>query len=285
MKRVILLVCLMVCAHFVSAQTVIRGVVVDNNNQPVMGASVMVDGASNAVVTDFDGAFEISVEEGSKLSIAMLGYRSVEQAAAQDMVVVLRKKGAGSSADGWRMFIMANGAYSPQQKTMGGVSGYGFTLGMFKTAGWYASFMMGPQFKLPKYGDNQFRSTDVYGEPINFKDMNSYLYTGNMKVCRWSGTVGFVAGKTVYFYAGVGYGRRSLLCEAYNFYGEPNYWIPEQSRTSILNGMMWECGILADIKGFGLSVGADCLTDFNNTAFWEIKVGLGGCFNVKGAKK
>ena len=270
MKRSILLVCLVFCAHFLSAQNTIRGVVVDDNNQPVMGASVMVDGAPNAIVTDFDGSFEIPAEVGAKLSVAMLGYRSAEQAAAQDMVVVLRKKGA-KRPEGWRMFILADGAYSPQQKTMGGISGYGFTLGMFKTAGWYASFMMGPQIKFPKYGDS--------------KNANDYLYTGKMRVSRWSGTVGFLAGKKAYFYGGVGYGRRGLLCEAYNIDGQVAYWIPEQSRTSILNGMMWECGILADIKGFGLSVGADCLTDFNNTAFWEIKVGLGGCFNVKGAKK
>ena len=99
MKRVFLLASLVFCAHFLSAQSTIKGVVVDDKNQPVIGASVMVDGAPNAIVTDFDGSFEIPAEVGAKLSIAMLGYRSTEQVAAQDMVIVLRKKGVSSSSN------------------------------------------------------------------------------------------------------------------------------------------------------------------------------------------
>ena len=267
MKRVILLVCLMVCAHFVSAQTVIKGVVVDDNNQPVIGASVMVDGASNAVVTDFDGAFEISVEEGSKLSIAMLGYRSVEQAAAQDMVVVLRRKGAGSSDDDWRMFIMANGAYAPTMNDYG----VGLTIGAVKTFGAYTSFNMSPiSLKKLPFGESQWQTSD-------------FIYSNDpLQSSHLSWTLGFVAGKKVYFYGGVGCGYFEKYLKAYDLDGNLSYCVPVSGKNKPSISLAYEGGLLTNIKGFSLGVGVSAMSDFTGGGnYWNLKLSIGGNFSLR----
>ena len=50
-----------------SAQTVVKGTVTDNNNGPVPGANVIV--GSSGTVTDFDGNFTISVDQEPPFSI------------------------------------------------------------------------------------------------------------------------------------------------------------------------------------------------------------------------
>lgn len=53
----------------------IKGVVLDNNNEPVIGASVLVTGTSIGVATDLDGNFTLKVPEGSKsVEITYIGF-------------------------------------------------------------------------------------------------------------------------------------------------------------------------------------------------------------------
>ena len=69
----------------------ITGSVLDENNEPVIGASVVQKGVSrNATATDFDGKFSIRVPQGAVLSISYVGYKTIEVAAAQGMVVSLQ---------------------------------------------------------------------------------------------------------------------------------------------------------------------------------------------------
>ncbi|SIQ35660.1 SusC/RagA family TonB-linked outer membrane protein [Maribacter ulvicola] len=62
------------------AQTSVTGMVVDDQGLPIPGATVVVKGTSNGTVTDFDGNFSISLENGDILSFSYLGYTSVEVA-------------------------------------------------------------------------------------------------------------------------------------------------------------------------------------------------------------
>lgn len=62
------------------AQSSVTGTVTDDQGMPIPGASIVVKGTSNGTVTDFDGNFSISVEEGNVLSVSYLGYKSVEVA-------------------------------------------------------------------------------------------------------------------------------------------------------------------------------------------------------------
>ena len=51
-----------------------KGFVVDETEQPVIGATVKVVGTSIGVITDLDGKFSISVPAGKKVEISFVGY-------------------------------------------------------------------------------------------------------------------------------------------------------------------------------------------------------------------
>ena len=67
------------------------GTVVDAQNEPVIGASVVEIGtASNGTVTDLDGHFSLKVKQGSSVRISYIGYKSQDLKATSGMNVVLK---------------------------------------------------------------------------------------------------------------------------------------------------------------------------------------------------
>ena len=48
------------------AQTPFKGTVVDENGEPVIGASIIIVGTTTGTVTDFDGGFSLTAPEGSR---------------------------------------------------------------------------------------------------------------------------------------------------------------------------------------------------------------------------
>lgn len=53
----------------------VKGVVLDNNNEPIIGASVLVTGTSTGVATDLDGNFTLKVPAGAKsVEISYIGF-------------------------------------------------------------------------------------------------------------------------------------------------------------------------------------------------------------------
>ena len=59
----------------------VGGQVLDENGEPVIGATVTVKGTKTAVVTDIDGKFSFKVPAGSTLVVTYLGYADKEVAA------------------------------------------------------------------------------------------------------------------------------------------------------------------------------------------------------------
>lgn len=57
----------------------ITGTVRDAAGEPIIGATVMVKGTINGVLTDMDGKFSIKAKAGDVLEIRFIGYNSVEQ--------------------------------------------------------------------------------------------------------------------------------------------------------------------------------------------------------------
>lgn len=53
----------------------ITGVVLDEINEPVIGASVLIEGTSRGTTTDIDGKFTLNVTTGDKLFINYIGYK------------------------------------------------------------------------------------------------------------------------------------------------------------------------------------------------------------------
>ncbi len=77
MKKVIKLLLFSVLSlQMVVAQKTITGVVSDNEGLPLPGATILVEGTSTGVTTDFDGNFSITAEEGDTLNISYVGYQS-----------------------------------------------------------------------------------------------------------------------------------------------------------------------------------------------------------------
>ena len=69
----------------------ITGTVYDENNEPVIGASVVQKGnTANAAITDYEGNFTLRVKPGEILRISFVGYQTVEIAAAQGMSVYMQ---------------------------------------------------------------------------------------------------------------------------------------------------------------------------------------------------
>ena len=56
----------------------IKGVVLDNNNQPLIGATVSIPGTSIGVVTDVDGNYVLKVPASTKnIEFAYMGYKTI----------------------------------------------------------------------------------------------------------------------------------------------------------------------------------------------------------------
>ena len=53
----------------------IQGIVVDQNGEPVIGASVRVKGSKNGTVTDIDGKFTLTNANGN-VEISYIGYKT-----------------------------------------------------------------------------------------------------------------------------------------------------------------------------------------------------------------
>lgn len=67
----------------------VNGVVVDQENSPIIGAYVMEQGTSNGTMTDADGKFLITVPSGASLEITFLGFATQVVTASAQMRVVL----------------------------------------------------------------------------------------------------------------------------------------------------------------------------------------------------
>lgn len=69
---------------------IITGKVVDENGEPLIGATVLVKGTQDGTITDVDGSFQLDVPDGAVLVFSFTGYESVELAATPGMQVVMK---------------------------------------------------------------------------------------------------------------------------------------------------------------------------------------------------
>lgn len=56
----------------------VKGRIVDSTGEAIIGASIQAKGTSTGTITDIDGNFSLSVQEGQLLVISYIGYQSVQ---------------------------------------------------------------------------------------------------------------------------------------------------------------------------------------------------------------
>lgn len=75
----------------------VTGVVVDEKGQPVIGASVKVNGSKKGAITDVNGKFTLDVPAGSKLTVSSVGFIRQEVLAADGKALSVTLKENSSS--------------------------------------------------------------------------------------------------------------------------------------------------------------------------------------------
>lgn len=76
-----------------NTQKRISGTIVDENEEPVIGANIIEKGTSNGTVTDFDGKFSLEVPEDATLQISYIGYlgQDISTRGKTDFNIILKE--------------------------------------------------------------------------------------------------------------------------------------------------------------------------------------------------
>ena len=91
-KPFVLLFLLCLLPLGVSAQSIVKGIVTDPSGEPVIGATVKVDGSKLGVVTDLDGKFSVDAAPDATLTITYVGMepKTVKAEAGKTLSITLK---------------------------------------------------------------------------------------------------------------------------------------------------------------------------------------------------
>ncbi|MDE5596072.1 MAG: carboxypeptidase-like regulatory domain-containing protein, partial [Muribaculaceae bacterium] len=78
-KFALLAIMLCLCSVGAFAQSVVTGTVVDAENEPLPGVSVLVKNSDKTTVTDLDGKYSISAKKGDVIIFRFIGMKQVEE--------------------------------------------------------------------------------------------------------------------------------------------------------------------------------------------------------------
>lgn len=78
-RKGILLCCLLLPTYFFAQSNIVKGVVSDmEQNEGLIGVTVLIKGTETGTITDFEGKFSIQVKSGQTLRFTYIGYEAVE---------------------------------------------------------------------------------------------------------------------------------------------------------------------------------------------------------------
>ena len=124
------LACLLLSLGMALAQTKVTGTVISaEDNEPVIGASVIVQGQKSGTVTDANGHFTISVPSGKKISISYIGMETQTVVPKNGMQVILQNSAelkevvvTGMQKTDRRMFTGATTKIDAENAKLNGVT-------------------------------------------------------------------------------------------------------------------------------------------------------------------
>ena len=82
---------LLISSAAFAQQTKVTGKVVDEQNEPVVGATVQVEGTTNGTATNVDGQFTLEVNSGARLRFSYVGFKTLTIKAANGMTVTMQE--------------------------------------------------------------------------------------------------------------------------------------------------------------------------------------------------
>ena len=88
LRSILALVCLLLTASSVLAQTkTVTGTVTDSQNEPLIGASILIQGTSSGTITDLDGKYSISATPEDVLEFSYVGMEKQNIRVGQQTVI------------------------------------------------------------------------------------------------------------------------------------------------------------------------------------------------------
>lgn len=113
----------------------IEGVVTDESGEPLVGATISIKGATSGTLTDVDGNFNISVDEGDILIVSYIGYVTKEVLVGNQNNLVIRLAADAAVLDD--VVVVAYGTQKKSDVTgaIGGVDSDEFNQGVVTNPG------------------------------------------------------------------------------------------------------------------------------------------------------
>ena len=74
MQKYVSLVLFLFSLSIYAQESVLNGVVTDENNTPLPGATVQIQGSQDGVITDFNGNFSLDVNSDTTIEVSYTGY-------------------------------------------------------------------------------------------------------------------------------------------------------------------------------------------------------------------
>ena len=90
-KQILFLLFALFAVTSYAQNVAIKGTVVDADNEPLTGVSVVIKGTTNGTITDYDGNFSLTGKEGSTLVFSYIGMKTQEVLFSKSPVHVVMK--------------------------------------------------------------------------------------------------------------------------------------------------------------------------------------------------
>ncbi len=89
-RRILALACgLILAASAFAQQVAVKGHVKDATGEPIIGATIRIDGQTGGVVTDYDGNFTLQAPAGATITVSYIGYDTQTLTASSNMDITL----------------------------------------------------------------------------------------------------------------------------------------------------------------------------------------------------